>query len=62
MFFSGGVFPLWSLELPIVDPPVSFPVPIAGFPQIGIVGFMTMLVTAQEIDCIDFAVVHTGPL
>ena len=60
MFLSGGVIPLWCLELPKVDPPVTFPVPIPAFPEVGLVAFVTMLATPQEIACIDFAVVDTG--
>ncbi len=58
LFFSGGVIPLWSVALPVVD--VSFPVPIPGFPQIGTVAIVTMLTTREEIACIDFEIVHTG--
>ena len=60
LFFRGGVIPLWSVALPVFDPPVSFPVPIPGFPQIGTVAIVTMLTTREEIACIDFEIVHTG--
>lgn len=59
MFLNGGIFPLWFRPLPPVDPPVSFSLPIRGFPQIGLVAFVTMLATPHEIACIDFAVANT---
>ena len=39
---------LLSAPLPIIAPPLSLPVPIPGFPQIGNVGYLTTFTTAPD--------------
>ena len=62
VWVSGQNFtiPLWSTPLPPV-PPVAFPIPIPGFPQIGTVGFLTTLTTPQKgVICSVWETVDTG--
>jgi hypothetical protein len=51
---------LWSLPIGVIDPPVSFELPIPGFPQIGKIGFLTTFVGGDGISCSDWAIVDTG--
>lgn len=56
-------FPLWSVPIPAIDPPVDVPVPIPGFPNIGVVGVLTTLTTSEKgIICSDWETVDTGPI
>ena len=55
-----GIDQLWSADLTVIDPPVSFPVGFP-FPSIGHIAIVTTLINAQdELVCIDGAVVDTG--
>lgn len=54
-----GVFPVWSLPMPVVDPSVS-PSLSLPFPSIGTIGFLTALSTSEGITCSDSANVDTG--
>ena len=54
-----GIFPLWSLPLPVVDSPV-FPSLSFSFPSIGTIGFLTSLSTPEGIACSDWETVDTG--
>ncbi|MCH7809331.1 MAG: hypothetical protein IH863_01985, partial [Chloroflexi bacterium] len=61
MFIPGtGVFPLWSIPLPPIDPPASFPISIPGFPSMGTIGFLTALITSEGVTFFDFGTVDTG--
>jgi Matrixin len=62
-FIWGESFlvPLWSIPIPAVSPPVSFPISFA-LPALGNVGVLTTLNTAADgIACSDFATVDTTP-
>jgi hypothetical protein len=63
-WFTWGesfLVPLWSIPLPAVSPPVSFPLSFA-LPALGNVGVLTTLTTAAEgIGCSDFETVDTTP-
>ena len=54
---SIGAIPIVTLPLPAIEIilPLSFP-----FPNLGTVGFLTTLSTAEGITCIDFGLVDTG--
>ena len=54
-----GVFSVWSLPLPVIDPSVS---PSLSFPlpSMGAIGFLTALSTSEGITCSDWATVDTG--
>ena len=55
-----GINQLWSADLPVIDPPVSFPVGFP-FPSIGHIAVVTTLTTPEdELVCIDGAGVDTG--
>ena len=54
-------FPLWSIPLPPIDPPISAPVPLPEFPQLGSIGVLTTLTTPTVgIICSDWQTVDTG--
>ena len=62
LFSVFGVNQLWSLAIPAIDPPASFPVGFP-FPSVGSVAILSTLTTAQEgVACVDFAFVDTGGL
>ena len=54
-----GIFPIWSLPLPVIDPPI-FPTLSFPFPGMGTIGFLTALSTSEGITCSDWATVDTG--
>ncbi|MCH7786706.1 MAG: hypothetical protein IIC22_04255 [Chloroflexi bacterium] len=54
-----GVFSVWSLLLPVVDPSV-FPTLSFPLPSMGTIGFLTVLSTSEGIICSDWATVDTG--
>lgn len=56
----GTTFRLWTLPLPVLDPPIAAPFSIPGFPSLGRVGFLSTLTTAAGITCSDFKTVDTG--
>lgn len=51
---------LWSIPIPIVDPPISFDIPIPNFPHLGDVGFLTTATGGRGIVCSDWNTVDTG--
>ena len=58
---QSDVFPLLSAQLPAIDPPISFPLSLPFFPQIGTIGVLTTLTTKEKgIICSDFQTVNTG--
>lgn len=57
---SNGVFNLWAIPIPIL-PAVSFNIPLAGVPSIGLVGILNQLTTAQGTTCFDFKSVNSSP-
>lgn len=59
-YSSFGVVNLWSVEIPVALPEVSFDVPIPGFPAIGPLGIVTTLSTKEGATCFDWNVVDTG--
>ena len=57
-----GLTNLWSAPVPVVDPPVFLPVEFP-FPNIGNIGIVTTLTTAEGgIPCADVEIVDTGGL
>ena len=58
---AGQVFTLWRVPLPAVDPAVSFPIPIPGFPSIGTIGVLSTLTVGSDLVCTDLRTVGTTP-
>jgi hypothetical protein len=59
---GSSLVPLFSVPLPAIDPPVSFNIPVPGFPPVGGIGLLSVLSTpADGILCSDWEVVDTGP-
>ncbi|MHC4489590.1 MAG: hypothetical protein ACYSW7_10520 [Planctomycetota bacterium] len=55
--------PVWSIPLPTIDPPISIPIPIPGFPSLGTIGVLTTLTTPEDgIILSDWETVDTGPI
>ncbi len=52
--------PLFSIPLPALDPPISVPISIPGFPDLGGIGVLTTLTTADGIICSDWETVDTS--
>ncbi len=52
--------PLFSIPLPALDQPISVPISIPGFPDLGGIGVLTTLTTADGIICSDWETVDTG--
>lgn len=58
---SSGMARLWSLPLPYVDPPVSFPVVFETFPRLGRIGFLSTFRSSVSMHpCSDWSLVDTG--
>jgi len=58
---ASGVFPLWSAAVPAISPIQTFNLPLAGFPHIGTVGFLTVLsAPGWSGACYDWQIVDTG--
>ena len=55
-----NIFPFWSVPLPPI-PTTPLSVPIPGFPDLGVIGVLTIFHTGDGIVCWDFDVVDTGP-
>lgn len=54
---------LWRVDIPVVDTPVAYSLPIPDFPPLGGVGFLnTYSTSSQGIVCSDWSVIDTGPL
>jgi len=53
------IIPLWSVPLPVIDPPIEIPVAFP-LPSIGWVGIYTSLFTAAGPEAVDLAWVDTG--
>ena len=53
------VIPLWTVSLPVIDPPITLPIGIP-FPQIGWIIILTELVTAEGIQLVEVALVATS--
>jgi hypothetical protein len=54
---------LWSVGPLTIDPRVSIPLSLPGFPPLGTIGFLSTLTTPQSgIICSDFETVNTGAL
>jgi glucose/arabinose dehydrogenase len=61
--FLNTTIPSWSVPIPVVDPPISFPIPIPEFPSLGNIGFLTTLTTQENgIICSDWETLDTGPM
>ena len=56
---SVQVIPLWTVSLPVIDPPVDFPLSFP-FPSVGTVGIWTGLFTAEATEAVDLEWVDTG--
>ncbi len=59
---ANVVVPLFSIPLPAINPPFSFPLAVPGFPSLGGVGVLTTLTTAGGIECSAWKTVNTGPI
>jgi hypothetical protein len=57
----GQVITFWRVALPAIDPAVSFPVPLPGFPGIGTIGFLSTLTAGADLVCTDLRTVDTTP-
>ena len=58
---QNAVIKVWSLPLPVVTPPISSTIPAPAFPQVGMIGMLTTLITAEEgLICSSWATVDTG--
>ena len=55
------LYNLWSIPIPAVAPPVSFNLPIPGFPHVGPVLVQTTLSRPGGVTCVDWEVVDTAP-
>ena len=53
------VIPLWTVSLPVIDPPISLPIAFP-FPQIGWIVILTELVTAEGVQLAEAALVGTS--
>lgn len=63
LVLSNNIIPLWSVPVPVVQPSVSFNLPVPGFPSIGTVGVLTLTGNSTYgLMCGDFATVDTGGL
>ncbi|MFQ5740559.1 MAG: PQQ-binding-like beta-propeller repeat protein [Acidobacteriota bacterium] len=51
---------LSSMPVQAIDPPVSIPITVPGFPQLGVIGFSTVLRTAEGLICRSFVLLDTG--
>jgi len=57
----NSTFRLWSVGPLTIDPQVSVPITVPGFPALGTIGFLSTLTTPQDgIICGDFETVDTG--
>jgi len=56
---SVQVIPLWSVPLPVIDPPIVVPVAFP-FPSLGTVGFWTGLFTGEGAEVVVFEWIDTG--
>ena len=53
------VIPLWTVSLPVIDPPISFPISFS-LPSMGLIGIWTGLFTAEGAQVVDIAWVDTA--
>ena len=61
MVVGTTFIPLWTSPLLTpIDPPGQFPLPIPGFPSIGKIGFLTLLINSEGIICSDWETIDTG--
>ena len=61
MFVGTTPIRLWAAPLlEPIDPAISFPIPVPGFPSIGRVIFLTWLTTSEGVTCWDSEAVDTG--
>ena len=56
---SIQVIPLWSFPLPVIDPPIDFPISFP-FPQVGMIGIYTGLFTTTGPEDVELVWVDTG--
>jgi hypothetical protein len=57
---GSTTIPLWSMSIQAVWPPMTFNVPIAGFPKSGTVYVLTTLSTAGQASCWDLKSINTS--
>ena len=57
MLAVGSTFTLWKAQLPVVEPPASFSVPIPSFPSIGTTGFLSTYTAESPLTCTDLKLV-----
>jgi hypothetical protein len=60
MALGPTMFPFWSVDIPAIQPPVKFELPIPGFPRVGTIGFVQTLTGAGGIVCADMKLIDTG--
>lgn len=58
--FETKTTSLWSIEIPVADPPTDYDLAVASFPSVGTIGFLTTFVTEEGIVCSDWEIVDTG--
>jgi probable HAF family extracellular repeat protein len=62
LYFQNTVVPLWSTSLPAVTTPISFALPLAGFPRLGpVFGISVFSTPSLGIVCADLPFVNTFP-
>ena len=54
------VIPLWSVPLPVIDPPIDLPISFPLPSGLGTVGIWTGLFTVEGAQAVDLEWVHTG--
>lgn len=61
LFMEGQEIPLWSIALPVIDPPISIGFSVPGIPPLGTITFATVLTTPSEgTICADENSIDTG--
>ena len=61
MVVGTTFIPLWTFPISTpIDPPGLFSLPIPGFPSIGKIGFLTLLIKSEGIICSDWETIDTG--
>lgn len=61
MLAAGQVFTFWRVPLPIINPGLSFTLPIPGFPSLGTLGLLSTLTAGADLVCTQLRTVDTTP-
>ena len=51
MLAIGSTFTLWKVALPVIDPAVTASLPVAGFPALGMIGFLSTFTDDSGLVC-----------